>query len=145
MRVVRFVSLTALTWLLAVSFSVVPSAQTPKTDEDYDKLMKAMGATSGSLRKNLAANATDAVAADAKKLVELAKGNVEFWKARKTADATEWATSSLTHATAIEKAVAGKDVAAANENVKLLMGTCGSCHTKYRDKAADGTYIIKKT
>jgi len=24
------------------------------------------------------------------------------------------------------------------------MGTCSQCHNKYREKAADGTYILKK-
>jgi cytochrome c556 len=44
----------------------------------------------------------------------------------------------------IEKAATANNMASAAEHMKLMMGTCGQCHTKYRDKAADGTYIIKK-
>jgi cytochrome c556 len=145
MRAVRFASLAALPWLVAFGVAVVPSAQVPISDEDYDKAMKAVGATFGSMRKNLEAQAVDALAADARKMVDLQKGNVAFWTARKTQDATEWARAALTHAQAIDKAATAKNTDAAAEGVKTLGGTCAQCHNKYRDKAADGTYIIKKS
>jgi archaellum component FlaD/FlaE len=144
MRAVRVASIAALAWLMAVGFAVVPSAQAPMSEEDYDKAMKAVGATVGSMRKNMEAQAADALAADAKKMVELQKGNVAFWSARKTQDATEWATAAMNHAAAVEKAVGAKNMPAAAEAMKMLMGTCAQCHGKYRDKAADGTYILKK-
>jgi cytochrome c556 len=144
MRAVRVASLAALPWLVAVGFAVVPSAQAPMSEEGYDKAMKAVGATVGSMRKNVEAQAADAVAADARKMVELQKGNIAFWTARKTQDAVEWATAAMNHASAVEKAAAAKNRAAAAESMKMLMGTCAQCHGKYRDKAADGTYIIKK-
>jgi len=144
MRAARFASIAALMWLVAIGFAVVPSAQAPMSEEDFDKAMKAVGATAGSMRKNLEAKATDALGADAKKMVELQKGNVAFWTARNTQDATEWAQAALNHAQAVDKAVAAKNLDAAAEGVKMLMGTCAQCHNKYREKAADGTYILKK-
>ena len=140
----RFASIAALAWLVAIGFAVVPSAQAPMSEEDYDKTMKAVGATAGSMRKNLQAMAADAVAADAKKMVDLQKANLAFWTARKAQDATEWAQAALNQAQAVEKAATAKNMDAAAEPMKMLMGTCTQCHDKYRDKAPDGTYIIKK-
>jgi cytochrome c556 len=144
MRIARFASIAALAWLVAIGFAVVPSAQAPMSEEDYDKAMKAVGATAGSMRKNLEAKAADALAADAGKMVDLQKGNLAFWTARKTQDATEWAQAAVNHAQAVEKAATANNIDAAAEGVKMLMGTCGQCHGKYREKAADGTYILKK-
>jgi cytochrome c556 len=143
MRVVRFVSSAALASLLAAGFAVTPLAQ-GTSDEDYDKLMKSVGSTVGSMRKNMEAQDSDGVAADAKKMAGLQKENAAFWKARKVQEAAEWASVAMNHATDVEKAVAAKNMAGAAEHLKLLMGTCQQCHTKYRDKAPDGTYMIKK-
>jgi hypothetical protein len=145
MRVARIAFVAALAWLVAIGLAVVPSAQAPMSEEDYDKAMKAVGATVGSMRKNLEAKAADALAADARKMIDLQKGNLAFWTARKAQDATEWATAAVNHATAVEKAAAAKNLEAAAEGVKMLMGTCAQCHGKYREKAADGTYILKKS
>ena len=143
MRVARFVTLVALAWLLAIAATVVPSAQA-KTDEDYDKVMKAVGATVGSMRKNMEGQMGDAVAADARKMAGLQKDSAAFWASRKVQEAADWSTAAANHATEVEKAVAAKNMASAGEHMKLLMGTCAQCHAKYRDKAADGTYMIKK-
>jgi cytochrome c556 len=143
-RAARFVSLATLAWLLAIGFAVVPTAQAPASDEAFDKLMKSVGATVGAMRKNMEAQASDAVAADAKRMAELQKNNAAFWTARKTQDAAEWATAAMTHAAEVDKAAAAKNMAGAAEHMKLMMGSCAQCHAKYRDKGADGGYIIKK-
>lgn len=143
MRAARFVTLVTLAWLLAIGTAVVPSAQS-KTDEDYDKLMKAVGATVGSMRKNLEGQKSDAVIADARKMAGFQKDSAAFWTSRKVKEAADWSTAAANHASEVEKAVAAKNMASAGEHMKLLMGTCTQCHAKYRDKAADGTYIIKK-
>ena len=77
-------------------------------------------------------------------MIDLQKGNVAFWTARKAQDAVEWATAAVNHATAVETAAAAKNMAGVAESMKLLMGTCAQCHGKYRDKGADGSYILKK-
>ncbi|MDH4065076.1 MAG: hypothetical protein OEW19_11800 [Acidobacteriota bacterium] len=144
MRAARFASVATLAWLLAISLTVVPKAQAPTSDEDFDKLMKSVGQTVGSMRKNMEGQMGSAVAADAKKMADLQKNNAAFWSARKADDAVEWATSAMNHAMEIDKAVAANNMASAAEHMKMMMGTCGQCHMKYRDKAADGTYMIKK-
>jgi cytochrome c556 len=144
MRAARVASLVTLIWLIAIGFAVVPTAQAPASDEDYDKLMKAVGATVGSMRKNMEGQMADALAADAKKMAGLQKDNAAFWTSRKVQEAADWSTAAMNHATEMDKAVAAKNMTSAGEHMKLLMGTCAQCHAKYRDKAADGTYMIKK-
>jgi hypothetical protein len=144
MRVARIAVAAALSWLIAVGLAVAPHAQAPASEAEFDKLMKTVGATIGSLRKNLQADAADAAAADAARMIDLQKQNAAFWTARKDTEAAAWATEAAGHAADIAKAIAAKNMASANEHAKLIMGNCQSCHTKNRDKAPDGTFMIKK-
>lgn len=144
MRVARMLTAVAVAWVVAMGLAIAPKAQGQMTDEDYSKLMKSVGQTSGSLRKNVEGQIADGIAADAKKMTDLMKGSQTFWMQRKNQEAADWAKGAVDHSMAVEKAVATKDMAGAADHMKQLMGTCQPCHMKYRDKAADGTYMIKK-
>jgi cytochrome c556 len=132
--------------LVACSAMVVALVATayvqPKTDEEYDKLMKQVGPANGALRKSLEASPADA-AAQAQKLAALFKDVEAFWTGRKVTDAAGWAKTAMTHAQNIEKAIGAKDMAKATEELKGLGGMCQTCHTAYRDKGADGGFRIK--
>jgi hypothetical protein len=67
----------------------------------------------------------------------------DFWSARNVLDAVALADDAAEHSEHIEDALEGKDFAKAGEHMKLLQGTCASCHGKYRDKGPDGNYRIK--
>ena len=144
MRIARLFMASAMAWLVATAFSVTPMAQAKMTDEDYDQLMKTVGQTAGSLRKNAEAQNADGVSADAKKMAGLFKDVGTFWTQQNNKEAADWAKSAMDHATEIDKAAAAKNIAGVGEHTKLMMGTCQTCHAKYRDRAADGTYSIKK-
>ncbi len=144
MRMARLFVASAMAWLIAITFSTAPMAQAKMTEEDYDKLMKSVGQTAGSLRKNAESQNADAVSADAKKMAGLFKDANTFWTQQGNTEAAEWAKSAMDHATEIDKAAATKNMAGVGEHAKLMMGTCQTCHAKYRDRAADGTYSIKK-
>jgi cytochrome c556 len=135
---------SAMAWLVATAFSVAPMAQAKMTEEDYDKLMKSVGQTASSLRKNAEAQNADGVGADARKMAGLFKDVNSFWTQQDNKEAAEWAKSAMDHATEIDKAAAAKNMAGVGEHTKLMMGMCQTCHAKYRDRAADGTYSIKK-
>ncbi len=139
MRVSRFLTAAGLALLVAITMSVTPSAQA-KTDEDYDKLMKGIGAANGAMRK---AADGDAAAAEAKKLVAMFKDVNAFWTARKNTEAAEWATAAMNHAAEIEKAAMAKDLPGAQGHMKELGGVCQTCHAKYREKTETG-FVIKK-
>ena len=144
MRISRLFMGSAMAWLTAAAFSAAPMAQAGMTEEDYDKLMKAVGQTAGSLRKNAEAQNAEGVSADARKMAGLFKDANAFWTQQSNKEAADWAKGAMDHALEIDKAAAAKNMAGVGEHAKMMMGACQTCHSKYRDRAADGTYSIKK-
>jgi cytochrome c556 len=139
MRLSRVLMAAGLAVFVAVTSVAIVSAQA-KTDEDYDKLMKGVGAANGAMRK--AADAT-ATGVEAAKLVALFKDAQQFWTARNNKEAADWAASAMTHAAEIEKAAKAGNAEAIAAHQKELGGTCMTCHTKYREKTESG-FAIKK-
>ena len=139
MRVSRFLLAAGLAVLVGVGSMAVLSAQA-KTDEDYDKLMKAVGAANGAMRGAAKEANAAGMAAEATKMVALFKDAQAFWTARNNAEAAEWAGAAMKHADAIAKAT---DPATAMGAMKELGGACQTCHAKYREKTEAG-FAIKK-
>jgi cytochrome c556 len=140
MNVSRFVMAAGLALLVTITMSVAPSAQA-KTDEDYDKLMKAVGAANGAMRGAAKEQNAAGVAAEALKMVALFKDVQAFWTARNNAEAAEWAGTAMTHAATIAKAT---DMTVAMGAMKELGGVCQTCHAKNREKTETG-FAIKKS
>jgi cytochrome c556 len=139
MRVSRFLMAAGLAVLVGVSSVAILSAQA-KTDEDYDKLMKGVGAARGAMAK-----AADPKAAsdEAAKLVALFQDAQKFWTARNNKEAADWAGAAMTHAAEIQKAGAAGNAEGVASHAKELGGVCQACHTKYREKTETG-FAIKK-
>ena len=135
----RVLSLGSWVLLLAIASAAILSAQA-KTDEDYDKLMKAVGAANGAMGK-----ATDGatVAAEAKKLQALFKDAQQFWTARKNTEAAGMAASAMTHAAEIEKAATANNMEGVAAHRKELGGVCQACHKANREKTETGFQIRK--
>jgi cytochrome c556 len=125
--------------LVAIGSAAILSAQV-RTEEDYDKLMKAVGAANGTMAK-----ATDGatVAAEAKKLQALFKDAQGFWTARTNKEAADWAASAMTHAAEIEKAAAANNMEGVAAHRKQLGGVCQTCHKANREKTETGFAIRK--
>jgi cytochrome c556 len=123
--------------LVAVTSAAVLTAQA-KTEEDYDKLMKAVGAANGTMAK-----ATDGatVAAEAKKLQALFKDAQGFWTAHKNKEAADWSASAMTHAAEIEKAATANNMEGVAAHRKELGGVCATCHKANREKTETGFRI----
>jgi cytochrome c556 len=124
---------------VAVASVALVSAQA-KTDEDYDTLMKGVGAANGALRAAAKEQNAAGVSAEAAKMVVLFKDAQAFWTARNNAEASEWAGAAMKHADTVAKAT---DIGTAMGALKELGGTCMTCHTKYREKTETG-FVIKK-
>ena len=138
MRVSRFLMAVGMAALIGAGSMAIVSAQA-KTDEDFSKLMKAVGASNGALRKATGAEQ----ATEAEKLVTLFKDSQQFWTAHNNKEAADWSAAAAMHADGLAKAAkAGKADEAAG-HLKELGGTCQTCHTKYREKTETG-YAIKK-
>ena len=139
MRLSRVLMAAGLAVLVSVGSVAILSAQA-KTDEDYDKLMKAVGAANGALRGAAKEQNAAGVSAEAAKMVALFKDAQAFWTARNNAEAAEWAGAAMKHADALAKA---SDMTAAMGALKELGGTCQTCHAKYREKTETGFAIRK--
>jgi cytochrome c556 len=122
--------------LLAIAFVGALSAQTMKVTnlDDYKKAMQAIGAGFGGSMKALGSGDT----ASAKMGVASAKANMEavhaFFVEKKKDDLAMLAKDAVDKLAAAETALNGTDAAAAGAAVKAVGGTCGACHTKYRDQ-----------
>jgi cytochrome c556 len=132
--------LTAAGMALLIGAGVMASAQA-KTDEDYDKLMKSVGAANGAMRK---ATEPAAQAAEAARLVPLFKDAQQFWVGRDNKEAADWAAAAMGHAARIESAATAKDAEGVAAGLKELGAVCSTCHAKYRVKTETG-YAIKKS
>ena len=139
MRVSRLFMTAATALIVAVASAAMLSAQA-KTEEDYDKLMKAVGAANGTIAK-ATDNAT--VAAEAKKLQALFKDAQQFWAARNDKEAADWAASANTHAAEIEKAATANNAEGIAAHRKELGGACATCHKARREKTETG-FVIRK-
>jgi cytochrome c556 len=137
MRVSRLFMAAATALIVAIGSAALLSAQA-KTEEDYDKLMKAVGAANGTIAK-----ATDGatVAAEAKKLQALFKDVQGFWTAHNNKEAADWAGQAMTHAAAIEKAAAANNMEGVAGARKELGGVCQTCHKANREKTETGFRI----
>jgi cytochrome c556 len=142
MTLVRSMMLFAAAVLVG-AISVTAQGQKQWTDEDYDKLMKEVGATVGAMRKAIDGQNAELAKTNASKMVTLFTDVNAFWTARNMKEPATIANSALTHAKAVEGAVDAKDFTKAAENAKTMQGACAECHKQYRDKGPDGEWRIK--
>lgn len=119
-----------------------PPPMSPE-EEAYDRVMKRVGPAFADLRTAVAGSDA-AAAAEGTKVLKAAFAEVEdFWAARKTADAIEWARTAQRHLDAIEGAAGAGDWDQIRSAAGDLGQTCQACHSSYRDQLDDGTYRIR--
>jgi cytochrome c556 len=118
-------------------------AQTSLDAPDLEQLMKKIGPTYQSLRKNLQDNGTDAAAKDAQQLGDLFGGVEKFWEQHKKPDAVKLAGQARTAATETAGAAAAGDATKAAAAAENMGGACKQCHGTYRESDGQGGYRIK--
>jgi mono/diheme cytochrome c family protein len=104
--------------------------------------MKAIGAISGSLHKNLDAKNGNGASADAARLEELFGKVHEYWLT-KSPDAMKFAMDSQAGYREIAAKASAGNFTEALATFKTVSANCGGCHAAHREKAADGTWKIK--
>ena len=75
------------------------------TEQDYDAIMKKVGATYASMRKNLDSGEVTGAAKDPQQLAELFGEAEKFWAQHKKQDAVKWSQMARTYATEIADAL----------------------------------------
>ena len=122
---------------------LVAGAVWSQSDANFQTWMKNIGATCGSLKKNLDAKNGDAAASDARKLHSAFANVHAFFKKKNSEDAVKFATGAAEGFDKIaEQASAGK-LDEASTTFKETTSNCGGCHTAHREKSADGSFRIK--
>ena len=94
----------------------------------YDQIMKDVGATFASLRKNLDANSAAAAAEDAAKLEGLFKETEAFWAPLNTGDAVGFAKSAREASAAVGASAKSNDIKAAQASIAAVQKSCTLCH-----------------
>jgi cytochrome c556 len=119
------------------------------TEQDYDAIMKKVGATYASMRKNLDSGEITGAATDPKQLAELFGEAEKFWAQHKKQDAVKWSQMARNYATDIADALTAAEgflrldpriqrpiqarMARARTVATNLGDTCKQCHGTYRE------------
>ena len=112
-------------------------------DERLDGLMKGIAPAFASLRQ--AVDGANAVAAkqQAETLADVFADVEAFWTAKSRADATAWAKTAHTSATAIAREAAAANLESVKSATTTLGQQCQACHGTYREQFANGEFRIK--
>ncbi len=128
---------------VALGVALMAPATSARQGQDaaaIDKSMKAIGPAFGAARKAVEAGDMAAAKTAADTLSKAFVETEAFFKSHGKADGVEWAQGA-------KKAADGIAAAATADAAKAPAGElgklCAGCHTKYRDRAADGTYSYK--
>jgi hypothetical protein len=136
------VKITKISFVLAASALALAAATITSAQDDYPALMKAAVAANGGLQKSVASD-PGSVADNAMKTKEAFAKIEAFWAKKNASDAVTFAKNIEADADdAHAAAMAGKadDASAA---AKKIGANCGGCHAAHRDKAPDGSFVIK--
>jgi hypothetical protein len=143
----RVPSIACLLFSFALAVSL--SAQAPTagmkiaSDADYATHMKEIGQLNGVLNKSLKAGEAAEAEKAAARMEVLFKNVHTYWADKKVADATTAAQAVVTSLQAVQKALAAKDMAAAETARAAIGANCMSCHTAHREKLPEGGFRIK--
>jgi len=128
---------------VALGVALMAPATSARQGQDaavIDKTMKAVGPAFGAARKAVEAGDMAAAKTAAETLSKSFVETEAFFKSHGKADGVEWAQGAKKAADAIAAAASAD---AAKAPASELGKFCQGCHTKYRDKAADGSYTFK--
>ena len=108
----------------------------------YTQLMKEIGPTFASLKKNLDSNAAEAAAQDAVKLEGLFKETEEFWAQFNTKDGVDYAKNAQKAFSEINAKAKSNDIQGAQKTYGTIGSICGDCHFSHREDTGKG-FVIK--
>jgi len=128
--------------LIAICMLVAGAAWS-QSDADFQKWMKSIGATCGSLKKNLDAKNGEAAAADAHKLHADFQEVHSFFHNKNSQDAAKFALGASDGFDKIAAQASTGKFDEASDTFKATTANCGGCHSAHREKAADASFKIK--
>jgi hypothetical protein len=112
-----------------------------QSDSDYQSWMKTVGATNGSLQKNIAAKDGAAASADAAKLADTFKTVASYWESKSATDAVGFAKAAQGGFELVGKDASAGNFDKAAADAKAIGRNCGGCHMAHREKTDAGFKI----
>ncbi len=112
-----------------------------QSDSNFAAWMKTVGATNGSLQKNIAAKDGAAASADAMKLADTFKTVASYWEAKSAPDAVGFAKTAQSGYEMVGKDAMAGDFDKAAADAKAIGRNCGGCHMAHREKTDAGFKI----
>ena len=131
----RFLSIMIAAGILAVGTAFA------QQHRPYNEIMKDVGATFASLKKNLDSNSATGAAADAAKLEGLFTETEAFWAPLNTGDAVGFAKNAREASASTAAAAKGNDIKAAQASYSAIQKNCGNCHYAHREDTGKGFLI----
>ncbi len=129
--------------LLGVSAALFAIGLSAQDDAEYKTWMQTVGATAGSLHKNLDAKNAEAAAADAKKLQDIFSHLHEYWMKKDVADAMKFAMDASKGFGSVAEEASASKFDEASATLKATSANCGGCHTLHREKLPAGGFKTK--
>ena len=131
-----------IAFLIIVSAGLFAGASMFAQNRPYTQLMKEIGPTFASLKKNLDSNAADGAVQDAEKLQGLFKETEAFWAQFNTKDAVDHAKNAQKAFAEISAKAKNNDIKAAQKAYGTIGSICGDCHFSHREDTGKG-FVIK--
>ena len=128
--------------IIVIAGVFAAGAASAQQHRPYNQIMKDVGETFASLRKNLDANSAATAAADAAKLEGLFTETEAFWAPLNTKDAVGFAKSAREASAAVGAAAKNNDIKAAQASIAAVQKSCGLCHSSHREETGKG-FLIK--
>ena len=127
---------------LAAAVAPLVALQGPISEEEYEAAMKEIRLTVSDVRGHVDARYWPELETEVGRLQTYFTQIEAFWTARGADGAVGFAQEALRALEGLLSASSDEDQAASRDAVKTLQGTCGSCHTQYREET-DAGYRIK--
>ena len=128
--------------LIAICMLVAGAAWS-QSEADFQSWMKTIGASCGSLKKNLDAKNGEAAAADAHKLHAAFQDVHSFFQKKNSEVAMKFAMGAGDGFDKIAAQASAGKFDEASATFKETTANCGGCHSAHRTKAADGSFRIR--
>jgi hypothetical protein len=109
----------------------------------YQPLMKGGATAAGALGKGVEAGNAAEASKQAKVVADYFGGMAAFWSQKQADDAVAFCVDVITNANQISALAEAGDMSGVPAKLEALRGNCKSCHAAHRDKAADGSWVIK--
>ena len=112
-------------------------------EEGLAKAMKGVPAASGEMRKGADGSNADMATKNIATLTAAFTEVETFLKKRGKLDGVKWAADARANVIAVEKAAKSGQWDAAKTAAAAVGGSCGTCHTPYRERLEDGSFRFK--